>query len=105
DTVCGFFGGKLALKADAEQAVDHQIPALAGRNALNGIATIVAPGAIRGLGIGGEFGCVASERDANLEPPRFQVARDNECIAAVVAGTGDDQYAPAAIADQIARDL
>ena len=96
----GVIAGKVALQADAEQAVDDQRPALRCRNMRRALAAgrfPVAQGCSRFAGV---F-CGAARADhADRVPPLPEVLRDHQRIAAVVAGTGKHKNGLAAVAGE-----
>ena len=95
----------LPLQTDAEETIDHEIPALvSGYLGLRGAAGF-APRLGRAGGIGGQLRGVADEHQRHVEPPALQVACDDERIPAVVAGTGEDEHRVAGAGNELAREL
>ena len=60
---------------------------------------------MRRLRIGGKSSRIAGEQDIDLEPPRLEMTRDHECVAAIVAGAGEHNHPAAAIRHDIARNF
>ena len=83
-------------EADAEQPVDDELAAPAGRDRRDGRAAAGAPGRQRRSGVGGQAGGVAGEDDGHLMECRRQQSRDDEGVPAVVAGTRQHQHPAAA---------
>src|SRR5687767_3933268 len=86
---------ELALEPDAEETIDHEVPPLAWRDIRVLHAAALAPRVVRGFGIIRQRACLACKHQVDVEPPRLQVTRDDECIASVVAGAGEDQHTAA----------
>ena len=93
------------LEADAEETIDHQIPAPAGGDVREGRAGGILPCVHRRSRILGESRRVAMEGDGDIEPPALQMARDDERIAAVVTRAGEHQHRVALPGNQLAREL
>ena len=95
----------LTLQTDAEETVDHEVPPPASRHVRLRGAAGIAPRAECAGGVGGELRRVAHEHHRHVEPPGLQVTRDDERIAAVVAGSGEHEHRHTGTWDQLAREL
>ena len=91
----GVVASRGAAQADAEQAVDDQVPARGRRDVRLAGAAGGDKAAIRRGGIGGEFVGRGGKHDADLEMTGAQLFGDDEGIAAVIARSGEDEDAPA----------
>jgi len=77
-------------EADAEQAVDGETILLCGYVGMQRAASAY-PGIMRGVGIGRQLVDCAGKHHDGLEAALFQEPGDHQGVAAVVAGSGDDQ--------------
>ena len=83
----------VALQANAEQAVDHQIPRNVVRNVVQQGAATVDPVLAGSSCIGGQFLLFAGKHQIDHVMPLPEMARDHKGIAAIIAGAGDYQDA------------
>ncbi len=90
------------LEADPEQAVDDQVPVATRRPVGTHRAAGIAPRLVRRGSGGGELSGIAMESNRDLEEPALEPARNDQRIAAVVSGTGEDQHAWSASGEQVA---
>ncbi|EXI73017.1 MAG: hypothetical protein AW07_02949 [Candidatus Accumulibacter sp. SK-11] len=83
--------GDRPLQADAEETVDDHRPALTGWNAVEQCATVIEEALARRRRIRRQAANLAGKDQTDGEAAFTQVTRGNEGIAAVVAGSGEDQ--------------
>ncbi len=98
-------GRQRARESDAEQSVDDERAAPAFRDVGDRAAARGGEGAVRRRGVGGQPGRVAAEHHRDVVESRAQQPRDDERVAAVVAGAGEHQDRAAALARHGRRDV
>ena len=89
-------------KADAQEAVDHQTGARRGRLD-GGRSARLDERAIRGVRVGGQALRIAGEHDVNVLEVAAQHACGDECIAAVVARSGEHHDRTSAFPGKVQR--
>ena len=83
--------GDIAFQPIADYAVDGLAQATYRRRRGEYVAAGSAPGAQCSGSVRGKFFLVSGENDGHIEPPLLQMAGKHESVAAIVAGTGEDQ--------------
>ncbi len=94
--------GYVALESDAEEAIDHEAARTGARQVGRRFASGLTPRMERGRGVRRKLAAFAAEGHDHVEPPALQMPREHERIAAVVAGTCEDDDAPAAASSKLA---
>ncbi len=88
----GVFRGERSREADAEQPIDDQRSAPSGGNVGHGRSTRDYKGAMGVARVGWQPRGFAAKDDGHVEEQLAQSARDDECIAAVVAGPRQHEH-------------
>ncbi len=93
-------GGQRALEADPEESIDDERASPIGRNVGERRAAGGDEGAMRDRGVSRQVLRVGAKHDRRLVEPLAHPACDDERVAAVVAGTGEDEDLAATIAGE-----
>ena len=97
--------GKRSRESDAEQSVDDERSAPSGRNVGGRRSTRGNEGTIGVARVRRKLAAVAAKDDGHVEECLAQPARDDEGVAAVVAGPREHEHGSVARADHVPRDV